>query len=127
MDSEELVDLDLSRLRRIVSLLEDAGTLVLVAMWVKLPEYGDWRLLLASKKFDNLSFGDAASRINRTLLDGGLQVREIPPLILLKTSDPIIRSLRKVFKHTADVTGMRLGGQMWGQQYIDDALTYKIA
>lgn len=127
MDREELVDVNLVILGRIVSLLEDAGIPVLVAMWIKLPEYGDWRLLLASKKFDNLSFGDAAARIHKVLLNGGLEVWEIPSLFILKTSTPFIRDLRKMFRNTANVAGMRLGGRMWGDRFVDDALTYKIA
>jgi hypothetical protein len=127
MDKAVLVDADLKRSERIVSLLENAGVPVTVAMWVQLPEYDDWRFIVSSKSLDLLTFGEASSKVNRILTSGGLDVWEIPPLLILKTSDSFIRALRKVFRNAANVVGMRLGGQTLGDRYIDDALAYKIA
>jgi hypothetical protein len=35
--------------------------------------------------------------------------------------------LRKVFGKTSSVAGMRLGGQTWGNRFVDDAYALKIA
>ena len=54
MDQATLVEVDLKKSERIVAALDAAGVRVAVAIWVQLPEYGDWRLALASKDLDPL-------------------------------------------------------------------------
>jgi hypothetical protein len=41
-------------------------------------------------------------------------------------SDPMIVALRNAFAATADTRGMRLGGQKFGDKYIEDAVVYRI-
>jgi hypothetical protein len=96
-------------------------------MWVRFPEYEDWRFVLASKNLDTSTLGDAYLKVNSILAKAGMTVWEIPTIFIMKTTDPFVRALRKVFGKTASVTGMRLGGQIWGDRYIDDAYAYKIA
>lgn len=127
MAEKALVEADMGKSEKIVSALEAAGIRVAVALWAVLPEYGDWRLVLASKALDSLSLGDAYLRVNRTLRDAGLTVWETPTIFIMKTTDPFVRSLRKVFGKAKSVAGMRLGGQTWGDRFIEDAYAYKIA
>lgn len=127
MDQTTLVELDLKKSERIVSALEAAGIRVAVAMWVHFPEYEDWRFVLASKNLDSSSLREAYSKVNSILISAGLSVWEIPPIFIMKTIDPFIRALRKVFGKTKSVIGMRLGGQTWGDRFVDDAYAYKIA
>ncbi|HCT60539.1 MAG TPA: hypothetical protein DGA22_06640 [Acidobacterium sp.] len=97
------------------------------ALWVVFPEYEDWRFVLASKELDNLDLRDAYLKINRITEEAGITVWESPTIHLMKTTDPFIRALRKLFGKTASVAGMRLGGQTWGDRFIEDAYAYKIA
>lgn len=127
MYQASLVDIDFKKGEQVISALEKAGVRLSVAMWVHFSEYEDWRFVLASKDLDALDLGDAYLRVNQILKDAGMTFRQLPLIFLMKTSDPFIRALRKVFKNTKDVTGMRLGGQRWGDRYVDDAYTYKIA
>lgn len=127
MDKAALVEVDLKKSERIVSLLEAAGIRVAVAMWVQFPEYEDWRFALASKDLDPLTLGEAYSKVNGALIEAGLSVWEIPTIFVMKTTDPFIRALRKTFGKTESVIGMRLGRQTWGDRFIDDAYAYKIA
>jgi hypothetical protein len=127
MDQTTLVEIDLKKSERIVSALEAAGIRVAVAMWVHFPEYEDWRFVLASKNLDASTLREAYSKVNRILTSAGLSVWEIPPIFIMKTTDPFIRALRKVFGKTESVIGMRLGGQTWGDRFVDDAYAYKIA
>lgn len=127
MGKTALVEVDLGKSERIVSVLEKAGVHVAVAMWVRFPEYEDWRFVLASKNLDTSTLGDAYLKVNSILAKAGMTVWEIPTIFIMKTTDPFVRALRKVFGKTASVTGMRLGGQIWGDRYIDDAYAYKIA
>jgi hypothetical protein len=39
---------------------------------------------------------------------------------------PFIQALRSAFASTADTYGMRLGGQMFGDKYLEDAFVYRI-
>lgn len=127
MDQAILVDIDFKKGERVISALENAGIRLTVAMWVHFSEYEDWRFVLASKDWDALDRGDAYLKVNRILKEAGMSVRQTPLIFIMGTTDPFIRALRKVFKNTKDVTGMRLGGQKWGDRYVDDAYTYKIA
>ena len=42
-------------------------------------------------------------------------------------SDPFIKELRRIFAKAKSVEGMRLGGQMIGDRFVDDASVYKIS
>jgi len=127
MDKATLVDIDLKRGERVVAALERGDLPLTVALWVHFPEYEDWRFVVASRKLDAVNPGDAYLRVNQALDRAGLTVRDSPPILIMKTTDPFVRALRKVFGKAASVVGMRLGGQTWGDRYIDDAYAYKIA
>jgi hypothetical protein len=40
--------------------------------------------------------------------------------------DPFIRELRRIFGKTKSVEGMRLGGQLFGDRFIEDGIAYRI-
>lgn len=127
MDKANLVDIDLKRGEKIVSALEDHGLPLALALWVHFSEYEDWRFVIAARKLDSLTPGDAYLRVNQALDRAGFTVRESPALLIMKTTDPFVRELRKMFGKAASVAGMRLGGQTWGDRFVDDAYAYKIA
>ena len=56
----------------------------------------------------------------------GFPLEHTPPLLILKMSDPFIRTLRKMFGKAMAVEGMRLGGQMIGDRFVEGALVYRI-
>jgi hypothetical protein len=122
-----LVDTDFKRGEQVISALEAAGIRVAVAMWVHFSEYEDWRFVLASKDLDAVDMGDAYLKVNRILKEAGMSGRRTPLIFIMRTADPFIRALRKVFSRTADVAGMRFGGQRWGDRFVDEAYAYKIA
>jgi hypothetical protein len=127
MAETALVEVEFRKSERMVSALEAAGIRVAVAMWVQFPEYVDWRFVLVSKDLDSLDLGDAYLKVNRCFKDAGMSAWQTPPIFIMKTSDPFIRALRKAFRKTKDVAGVRLGGQTWGDRFVDDAYAYKIA
>ncbi|HTX42669.1 MAG TPA: hypothetical protein VMD25_12615 [Acidobacteriaceae bacterium] len=127
MAKAALVDIDLKKAGRAVSALENSGVPLAAALWVHFPEYEDWRLVLASKRLDSLGPREAYLRVNRTFDQAGMTVWDTPSLFIMKTTDPFVRDLRRVFGKAANVEGLRLGGQTWGDRYIDDAYALKIA
>jgi hypothetical protein len=42
-------------------------------------------------------------------------------------ADPSIRELRRLFGKTKSVEGMRLGGQVFGDRFVEDAYVYRIS
>jgi hypothetical protein len=50
-----------------------------------------------------------------------------PPVMILAMSDPFIKELRRLFGKSKSVQGMRLGGQLVGGRFIEDAYVYRIS
>ena len=42
-------------------------------------------------------------------------------------ADPFVRELRRLFGKARSVEGMRLGGQMIGDRFVEDAYVYRIS
>jgi hypothetical protein len=103
MAKTALVDIDLKKAGKAVSALEKSGLPVAAALWVRFPEYEDWRLMLASKRLAPLNPSDAYLRVNRSLDQAGLTVRDAPSIFVMKTTDPFVRALCKVFGKAASV------------------------
>ncbi|HEY1339500.1 MAG TPA: hypothetical protein VGF59_18430 [Bryobacteraceae bacterium] len=39
---------------------------------------------------------------------------------------PFVRDLRRIFGQSANVEGMRLGGQPIGDRFVEDAVVYRV-
>ncbi|HEY5330124.1 MAG TPA: hypothetical protein VIJ79_09590 [Acidobacteriaceae bacterium] len=124
MDKATLVGLDVETGARIVSVLEDAGIAVKVALWMVTSEYEAGRLVLASSSLDQVHPLRAYETVFEIL--HGKFVHETPLLLVLRMRDPFIQSLRQLFSKSESVEGMRLGGQMIGNRFIEDGYVYRI-
>jgi len=47
--------------------------------------------------------------------------------MILPMADPFVKELRRLFGKTKIVEGMRLGGQMIGDRFVQDAYIYRIS
>ena len=112
-----MVSLDIDRGAEILHALGRAKVKVGVAPWAFLSEYEDWRLVLAARQFDALDLMEAYGLLHDSLAPAGFTVRNTPPIMILRMSDPLIRDLRRLFAKTKGVEGMRLGGQMFGDRF----------
>ncbi len=88
------------------------------------PEYGDWRLVLSSPSLDQSHQLKAYEKVTEIL--GGRFVYRLPPILILPTKDPFIKEIRKIFGKTKDVMGMRLGGQIIGNRFVENAYVYRV-
>jgi hypothetical protein len=122
-----LVSPDIDKGAKILQILDDAGLKVTVALWAFLPEYEDWRLILSSRKFDAAGLKEAYGLLHDTLDAAGFSLEETPIVGIFRSTDPFIRSLRKIFGKTKSVDGMRLGGQTFGDRFVEDAYAYRIS
>ena len=93
---------------------------------VNLAEYDDWRLLLASRRLDAADPTGAYGLVHDALEREGILLEHTPTLLILKTTDPFTKDLRRTFGKTRNVDGMRLGGQMFGDRFIQDGLVLRI-
>jgi hypothetical protein len=127
MDKAAMVSLDIDRGAEVLDALERAKLKVRVALWVFLSEYEDWRLVVAAHQFDSLFPRNPYRLLNDALDAAGFTPEKTPPILILPMIDPFIKHLRRVFAKTKTVEGMRLGGQMIGDRFVQDAYVYRIS
>jgi hypothetical protein len=127
MDKASMVSLDIERGAKIFDSLLGARVKVNVALWMYLSEYEDWRLVLSARQFDKLGLRAAYGLIHDALDGAGFTPERTPPIMILLMADPLIRELRRLFGKTKSVEGMRLGGQMIGGRFVEDAYVYRIS
>lgn len=122
-----MVNIDIENGAQVLAALDKAVLRVKVAAWVVLTEYEDWRLMLASPTFDAAGLLKAYGLVHKALDKAGFPVERQPSLLILRMKDPSIRELRRIFAKTKSVEGMRLGGQMIGDRFIEDGYAYRIS
>jgi len=126
VDSATLVNIDVEKGRETLRALEAVGMRVPVALWLHMSDYNDWRLALSSPEFPGEGLRKAYESVHAALRSAGKTVGWTPPLLLFRTSDPFICDLRRLFAKTGTVEGVRLGGQLIGDRFINDAYVYRI-
>lgn len=127
MDKAALVSLDIERVSELLEVLERAKLKVGVALWVYLAEYEDWRLVVSARQFDSLDIRDAYRLLHDSLSGAGFTPWNTPRVMILPMTEPFIRELRRLFGKTRSVEGMRLGGQLIGDRFVEDAYVYRIS
>ncbi|MHB1701534.1 MAG: hypothetical protein ACYCSN_15670 [Acidobacteriaceae bacterium] len=125
MDKALLVTPEIGAGSEIIQALDEAGMKVNVALWAVLSEYEDWRLVLSSSSFDGANPLKAYEAVGDVLRKRGIRTYQLP-FMILRMKDPLISGLRKVFAKTRSVEGMRLGGQSFGDRFLEDAYVYRI-
>ncbi len=122
-----LVGPDIEKGAKILQILDDAGLNVSVALWAFLPEYESWRFILSSRKLDAAGLRGAYGLFHDTLDAAGFLLEDTPTVGIFPRTDPFIRSLRKLFGKAKGVDGMRLGGQKFGDHFVEDGYAYRIS
>lgn len=126
MANGTLVNIDVEQGKKIIKVLDSAKLKVSVALWLLSPDYEDYRLVLAARRFDVQGSWKSYEAIHEALKKSGIAVENTPPLLVLRMTDPFVRSLRNLFSRAESVEGMRLGGQQIGNRLVYDAFVYRI-
>ncbi len=126
MDNIALVNYDIETGEKVIMALDRDGKEPKVALWAKLPEYEDWRLVIASDRISQSGLLTGYNQVNEALEKAGMTVAKRPRIFLRPMDKPFIKALRDIFAKAADTYGMRLGGQQFGDQYLEDAFVYRI-
>jgi hypothetical protein len=121
-----LVSFDIENGKNAIDALDKAGKTPLVALWAKLPDYENWRLVIASDRLDQKSQFSGYSEINEAMEKAGIPNHRQPAIYLRPMDNPFIQALRRIFASAKDTYGMRLGGQTFGDKYLEDAFVYRI-
>jgi hypothetical protein len=121
-----LVTFDIENGERVVDALDKAGKAPNVALWAILPDYEDWRLVIASDRLDQSSEFSGYSEINEAIRMAGIPFHRKPTIYLRPMDNPMIQALRSAYASMSDNYGMRLGSQMFGDKYLEDAVVYRI-
>lgn len=111
MDKDTLVSFDIETGKEVVEALDKDGKTPKVALWAKLPEYEDWRLVIASDRLNQSSSLEGYKEIHSALEKAGIPFFRQPTIFLRSMDKPLIRELRRIFAQAADTYGMRLGGR----------------
>ena len=122
MDQATLVSPDINAGREALGVLDASHIKHLVAAFVVLPEYDDWRLVLSSPSLDQTHQLKAYQQVTKAL--GGRFVYSLPLILVLPTKDPFIRELRRIFNtriKAGNETLVRLGSQTIGNRFVSDA------
>jgi len=127
MAEAALVNMELEAAAKIIEALDESDLKVNVALWAKLSEYGNSRLILASRYFDEESRIKAYGKVLDALRKKGVETHDDPALLVLRMKDPFIQEVRKLFGKTKSFAGMRLGGQSFGDRFVEDAYVYRIS
>jgi hypothetical protein len=121
-----LVSYDIENGKEVIDALDKDGKTPNVALWAKLPDYEDWRLVIASDRLDQSSALSGYEEINAAMKKAGISYRKRPAIYWRPMNKPFIEALRRSFASAKDTYGMRLGGQRFGDQYFEDAFVYRI-
>jgi hypothetical protein len=127
MDKTVLVSIDLEKGSELLQVLDRAGVRVQVALWAHLAEYQDWRLILSTRKFDSLGIREGYRLLYESLASGGFADANTLAIMILPMADPFIKGLRAIFGKAKSVDGMRLGGQLIGDRFVEEAYVYRIS
>jgi hypothetical protein len=126
VDKVALVNFDIETGEKVIDALDKDGKDPMVALWAKLPEYEDWRLVIASDRIVQTGSLYPYAQINKAMERAGIPISKRPKVFLRSMDKPFIKALRSIFATAADTYGMRLGGQAFGDQYLEDAFVYRI-
>jgi hypothetical protein len=126
MGTPALVSFDIEDGEKVVDALDRAGLSPNVALWAKLPDYEDWRLVIASDHLDQSSSRSGYSEINDAIRLAGIPIHRKPTIFMRPMNNPMIQALRSAYASMSDNYARRLGGQTFGDKYLEDAVVYRI-
>jgi hypothetical protein len=127
MGKTVLVSPEIDRSAELLDVLDKAKLKVSVALWAYLSEYEEWRLVLSGRQFDSAGIREGYLLLHATLDPAGFTPRNTPNVMIIPMTDPFIRELRRLFGKSKSVEGMRLGGQLIGDRFLEDAYVHRIS
>jgi len=126
MGTETLVSFDIENGKEVIDALDRDGKAPNVALWAKFPDYETWRLVIASDRLNQESQFSGTFEIVEAMNKAGIPIHRQPSIFMRPMRNPLIEALRDAFASVEDTYGMRLGGQRFGDKYLEEAFVYRI-
>lgn len=95
-------------------------------LWLFRLESGQWHLLIATPRVDDVGPKEAYAELANVMKDIPSGWSQLPKIELISPKHPFYQALQSVFGQTASVEGVRLGNTQIGGMYIDDAYLYEV-
>ncbi len=125
---QAFLSVDIGTGTKLLAILDRAKVKVSVALWAHLSEYEDWRMILAGRQFDALPTTMKAYRLlHDALRAAGFPIEKEPPVMILPMISPFIKDLRRAYAKSKNVEGIRPGGQLFGDRFVEDGYIYRIS
>jgi len=96
-----------------------------VGLWLYSPDHEDWRFVLASRRLDMAEPSGAYGLVHDALEAAGITLEKTPPLLILDVQSFRSRSAQDL-RQDREFEGMRLGNQLIGDRFVEDALVCRI-
>jgi|SRR5579871_2078876 len=126
MDKATLVNIDIAGGERVLQILDQAGFKVNIALWLYSSEFEAWRLYLASPVVDVNGPKKAYVQLLSAIRSYDPDLTSAITITLVSPRHPLMRALKRSFGETASVHGMRLGGNVIGGIFVEQAYVYRV-
>jgi hypothetical protein len=127
MGKSVLVSIEVERGSQVLSILDQAGVKINVALFAHLSEYETWRLILAGRQLDvPPRLQDAYGLLHKALDAADFAREKTPAMMILPMDDPFIKALRRSFGKNSRVEGMILGSQTIGNRFLEEGYVYRV-
>jgi ribonucleotide reductase beta subunit family protein with ferritin-like domain len=126
VDQSVLVNIEIQRGADVVAALDQAKVKVSAALFASLAEYGDWRMVLAARAFDELGLRKAYGLIFESLTAAEIGPEKTPSILIFPMNEPFVRDIRRMYGKSKNVEGLILRSQSFGARFVEGAYVYRI-
>jgi hypothetical protein len=128
MDKTTLVESDIQTGKEIIALLTNSLFPINFALWLYSPEeYSQWRLVIATKLYDEEGPLSAYKKLNDIISKQGAKWTLWSERIqLVSPEDTIIKSLKKDYPPDETILNPLISGSTSSNTYVDAAYLYAI-
>jgi|GEM_PF-525830 len=113
----------------LVAMLDKRGLAPDAALWLYLPDIGEWKLVLAEVKLSRQGPRIFYKLIQDTISEGGPQLRELSldSIALAVPDAPIIGLLSSVVDTGRGISGIRFRNNVVNGTVVEDAYIYRLS
>lgn len=115
--------------KSILSLLDQKGVCPTAFLWFYLPDNNSWRLVIASKKFDNKDQKDNYQDFIKTFgSEKSIKEVDLSNITILSGQNDLLSLLKVAIKTPHDATdGIKFTSNVINGVFIDDAYIYRLS
>jgi hypothetical protein len=129
MAKETLLDSDIAAGARFIEALDKAGEVINAALWFYYPDLSQWKLLLASSKFEGSNLTGSYTKISQTLsaqedVSKNISIGDVK---ILQHKDPLMKLLKGIVRTGKGLNQIRMTSNVLNGIYVEDALIYRNA